>query len=328
MRETKRETSRETSREVNKRSWETRSWLPRWRYGRRLLWSGRDAWGDVEVVKSPLGATLHFGNSAVQGRLNLDEPWRPVTEYGTTMSAAVAFPAPFKRRITRSPQSPQSSQSPQSTQAPAQPNICLLGLGTGALAWTYYHLLPHAKLTAFELRGAVIEAARAQFKLDELIEQSGLVVQEGDAAHLINELPPRSQTLIAIDLFTSEGMAPALGDPSFWRSVARAIHPIGVVCINAWSGDRAKLKVITQALKRWVVPGGDLLSIDHVEFGNVGLFATPRPIEYAQVCARAARIDERLMGHRPWNPRQQRALRDAGMSGESVRERLERATRR
>ena len=79
-------------------TWRERLWLPRWRYGQRLLWSGQDEWGAVEVVKSPLGATLHFGNAAVQGRLNLNTPWRPVTEYGITMAAAAAFPEPISRR--------------------------------------------------------------------------------------------------------------------------------------------------------------------------------------------------------------------------------------
>ena len=122
-------------------SWETRSWLPRWRYGKRLLWSGHDSWGKVEVVKNVLGATLHFGNSAVQGRLNLEIPWRIVTEYGMTMSAAAAFPEPVRRRTHQT-----SSQIPPQALSlmPTQPKVCLLGLGTGALAWTYHHLLPHA----------------------------------------------------------------------------------------------------------------------------------------------------------------------------------------
>ena len=102
---------------------------------------------------------------------------------------------------------------------PAVPQICLLGLGTGALAWTYHHLMPHAQLSAIELRPAVIEVAQSTFGLSPL-STSKLKLITGDALEQISTLPASSQTIIAVDLFTSENMADCLLNPQLWKEVS------------------------------------------------------------------------------------------------------------
>ena len=280
---------------------------PRWRYGKRLLWRSEDRWGPVEVVNGPLGRALHFGGEALQGRCHFDLPWLPVAEYLKTMVGAAAFPPP------------QSRQSDHSL--PNHPSICLLGLGTGSLAWSYRHLMPHAKLVAVELRQAVIDAGRACFRIDEL----ELEVIHDDAANALQLLPIKSQTLIAIDLFMASGMVPILNRNDFWHAISKSIHPSGVVCVNTWSGDPQKFQELCELVKKWVCPGGDLLMVDHIGFGNVTLFAVPRPCELAQVIARAEHIDRAFAQAPPWNRKQQREADRVGLTKETLVERLTRA---
>lgn len=302
------------TRHHNRQSPEARRYggQPRWprrRYGRRLLWRGEDAWGEVEVVKSPLGAAMHFGSASLQGRLCLNEPWLPVAEYAVTMAGLAALPAPVSRV--------------SDSRAPLTPQVCLLGLGTGSLAWTYQHLLPSATLTALELRPAVIEAARACMRLDEL---SALRVIEGDADQTITTLEERSQTLIAVDLFTAQGMAEITGTSHLWRSVSRVLHPSGALCVNAWSGDLSRFRALLSLLERWVCPGGSLLSIDHLGFGNVVIFATPRPLEGRAMLTRASRVDQLLTPAQAWSRSMYREAERVGLSGESIMSRLRRAS--
>ena len=281
---------------------------PRWRYGRRLIWEGRDDWGIVEVVASPLGAALHFGNIGLQGRLCLDEPWRPIAEYAITMAGVAAFPAP----------QPRASQP----DLPRQPQVCLLGLGTGSLAWSYHRLLPHAELTAFELRPAVIDAAYACFRLSEI---SPLKVVEGDASDLISTLPERSQTIIAIDLFNESGMVDLLQRGTFWRQVSRALHPSGVLCLNAWSGQADLFNRIIDHIERWVSPGGIQVGVSHEGFGNVVIFATPRPYHLDDVLKRAHQVDQILSQGRKWSRKQLQELIRVGINSENIAQRLSRA---
>ena len=286
--------------------------LPTWRYGKRLLWRGYDQWGVVEVVEGFLGRGLHFGTHALQGRINRKQPWLPVAEYAATMTAAAAFPAPQKRKVKHD-------------DLPSQPQICFLGLGTGSLLWTYHYLMPHAKLKVIELRPAVIEVAQKLFRLDE-IESVELLV--GDAAERIRELPSKSQTIMLIDLFTSTGIADCLLDRSFWREVARVIHPTGVVCVNTWASRPELFTQVKECIHQAICPAGELYAIDHPTFSNIILFATPRLVDLDGVLKRSELIDDRLSPpqFRSSSKRRRwlREAEDAGLTGESISQRVQR----
>jgi spermidine synthase len=198
----------------------------------------------------------------------------------------------------------------------------LLGLGTGSLAWTYHYLLPHAELTALELRPAVIEAARERLRLNELTQ---LKVIEGDALTSISMLPERSQTLMAIDLFTDQGMAEVLHKAELWRQVSRVLHPSGALCLNAWSGQIELLRSLVNDIERWVCPGGLQVGVSHPGFGNVTVFVTPRPYQWSDILQRAQKVDVMLAQRRVWTRGQTREMRRVGLTQEGVVERLSRA---
>ena len=261
--------------------------FPTWRYGKRLIWRAHDQWGVVEAVDGYLGKELHFGSAALQGRINLEYPWLPVAEYGVSMSLAAAFPSP-QERISR-----YQSNTNVSTSTPAVPQVCLLGLGTGSLTWTYHHLMPHAQLTVIELRPAVIAVAKSTFGLNKL-SPSSLKIMQGDALEQITLLPTASQTLIAIDLFTADNMAECLLQPQFWRELSRIIHPVGVLCINTWGSRVECCLTIQNLIQKYICPGGDLYLLDHLNFTNEILFASPRAVDLQSVIKRSRVIESKL----------------------------------
>lgn len=290
--------------------------LPTWRYGRRLLWRAYDEWGVVEVVEGFLGRALHFGTASIQGRINRDYPWLPVAEYAKTMSIAAAFPSPISRTAQ------------ESIQAPRVPQVCLLGLGTGSLAWSYHHLLPHAELTVIELRATVIEAAKQYFRLDDLAQRTHLTILEGDALEQLGHLARGSQTLVAIDLFTASDMADCLNETQFWREVARVLHPRGVLCVNTWSSRPQACRFIHQMIEAHICPAGELYTLDHSGFSNLILFASPRPIELKSVLKRTEQIDEKLAWPEQKTARLQRKWKleadHVGLSRETISARAHR----
>lgn len=289
--------------------------FPTWRYGKRLLWRGYDEWGVVEVVEGHLGRGMHFGSASLQGRINRDLPWLPVAEYAISMSLAAAFPAPISR-----------TQNKSVLPISSVPQICLLGLGTGSLTWTYHHLMPKAQLTVIELRPAVIEVAQTLFGLEQLSSQLKLI--QGDALEKLSLVPTASQTLVAIDLFTANNMADCLLEPKFWRELARILHPLGVLCINTWGSRPEACAKIQAFIQQYICPAGDLYLLDHLSFTNEILFACPHPVDLAGVLKRSSVVESKL--HRPkhTSPRQKKRwdkeAEAAGLSFESIGQRAQR----
>ena len=215
---------------------------------------------------------MHFEGPAVQGRMLMDAPWFPVADYAMTLSISTALP--------------ELSTS-------TRPQVMLLGLGTGALAWTYHRLLPHAELCAVEIRPAVIDAARARFDWSTL-EAQGVRLEHLDALEALHQVSPQSQSLISVDLFLSDGPASLLFKEDFWRALQRALHPRGWVSINAWSSDPKHLIEINDALKTWVCPDGEISGIGHEYFGNIVIFAAPQQIPWGEILAQTYNIDRSL----------------------------------
>ena len=104
------------------------------------------------------------------------------------------------------------------------------------------------------------------------------------------------------------------------------IHPTGVVCINTWASRPELCLQIHDCVEETICPVGNLYAIDHRNFSNLILFATPDLVNIQDVCRRGQLIDERLSPPQfSSKSRQRRWLReseDAGLSGESISDRL------
>lgn len=276
-----------------------RAW---WRRGDPLLFTARDEWGEVQLTRSLLGRELRFDGGALQGRLDLNEPWVPLSEYAVSMALAPAL-------------------LPEARSPTARERVCLLGVGSGNLAWAYQRALPRASLTLVELREAVISLGRKGLKLGEL-PRSKVLVSPAEVA--LKSFEEASQDLIAVDLYLSHGMAPPLMTRAFWGDLFRSLSPEGVACVNVWSSDPEAYERLISLINASRGAARLTLALSHLSFSNVILFicAPPPPLEVLR--RRAAHLEERYQSATRLTRALRKARASAGLSGEPLTERVER----
>lgn len=281
-----------------------RSW---WRSRRPYLIRERDEWGEVQLVRAALGLELRFDDGALQGRLDPEEPWRPLSEYAVSMSLAPA--------LLSEPQSLLYDGS----RAPAQ--VCLLGVGTASLAWSYQRALPEAELHLVELREAVLKVARRGLRLGELPHRHELI---DSAERALPRFESGRFDLIAVDLFMSTGMAPALMSPSFWAELFRALKPEGLACVNLWSSDPEAYERLLELIRAHRGPERVTRALSHLSFSNVILFIGAPVVMGDELIRRAAALDELLGLDAPRSRRRQKKEERVGLSGEPLASRAAR----
>ena len=264
------------------------------------LWCERDAWGLIEIKRSPLGYELTFDGGALQGRLDVDEPWVPLSEYAVSMVAASAI-------CERPPR-----------------EVCVVGVGTASLAWSYQRLYPSAALTLIELRGEVIEGARACLGFDQLLKEGDQLLISPVEEALV-ELTSDRFDLTAVDIFAPSGMAPALSTPALWSELTRTLSPQGVLCLNLWSSDSERFQHLLSLARAHMSDHHVLWVIDHLEFSNVSLLLAPKGVSREEARLRALSYEQHVRSSAPLTRSRRKAMRSAGLSGEGLASRVERA---
>jgi len=279
-----------------------------WWRRKKVLLSLRDEWGEVQLTRGPLGRELRFDGGALQGRLNLAEPWVPLSEYAVSMALAPALLEP-----------PPDTEDPR--RDPDQ--VCLLGVGSGNLAWSYQRALPHAELTLVELREAVVKVARRGLRLSDLT-RSKVITSPAEVA--LRGFSEASLNLIAVDLFLSDGMAPPLKSQAFWGELFHSLHPRGVACVNLWSSDPEAYELLSERIRSRCGASRAIYSLSHLSFSNVVLFICPPLRALDDVIARATELDELLKSTAHKTRSLQRSRASAGLSEEPLADRASRLT--
>lgn len=285
---------------------QNRSFWSQWR--NPLLCTACDEWGEVQLNHAILGRELRFDGGALQGRLNLSEPWVPLSEYAVSMSLAPAFLPTF---------------NPLTQGDPCCAQVCLLGVGSGNLAWTYQRALPKADFTLVELRKAVIEVANQGLGLKDL-PHSKVLIKPAELA-----LPCFEEAffnLIAVDLFLSHGMAHPLMTSQFWGELFKCLSPQGVACVNLWSSDQEAFETILEMIRLHCGLARVIFSLSHLSFSNVILFICSPQITLQQVIRRATFLDHHLKSTMAPTRKIRKAQIEAGLSGEPLPDRAARLT--
>ncbi|MEW6037956.1 MAG: hypothetical protein AB1648_06880 [Pseudomonadota bacterium] len=222
---------------------------PSGKFGGTLVHFARDAYGSIEVVDAFGVRTLHFDTPARQSSMCLQEPDRVELPYVRAMLSALLF-------------------------HPEPSDVLLLGLGGGSLAKVLFQHFPACRIDVVEQRGVVVEAAHRFFglpvhpRLSVTVGDAGEFVKEAGAAE---RLP--SYDLILADLFDGEGMAPPVGEESFYLDCAGALRKDGVFGINLWGSQTAVCSRVLEMMRksfagplfRLAVPGrGNLIGFSLV----------------------------------------------------------------
>lgn len=187
---------------------------------------------------------MHFSDSAIQSRMQLQRPDALVLEYTRTMMGFLLFD-------------------------PAPGHIAMIGLGGGSIAKFCHRHLPDTHLTVVEINPHVI-ALRERFKVPP--DGPRFRVEHDDGARFVANTPHRFDVLL-IDAFDAEGMPESLGTRRFYDDCADVLQPGGLLVVNLHASHPhvpVYLDRITAAL------GGALLRVDDRDGTNSVAFAARR----------------------------------------------------
>ncbi|MEC4748550.1 spermine synthase [Methylomicrobium sp. Wu6] len=179
----------------------------------RLIYQSHDDDGVIEVVEQNGVRSLHFGSSARQSSIRLDDPENLELAYLRAMNSWMLF-----------------KNAPE--------HGLLLGLGGGSLARHLLYHFPDCRLVAVEYRKDVVKVARSHFGLP-LDKRLKVILDDG--GHYVRR---RSETLqgyfclLFVDIFDHDGMSPSLSNIEFFDACRALLTDDGMLVVNLWNTDK------------------------------------------------------------------------------------------
>lgn len=231
-------------------------------YGASLVAETADDYGAIQVVELGPYRALYFDSPSCQGRLHMEKPWQPASEYLRSLICATAM-APQVRRVL------------------------ILGLGPGALIHCLREIYPDVVIDSVELRQIVFEAARDHFNLPN-DDQVNYVLK--DATHFVKQTPRELYDLIIVDMAMSDSISPLLVQPGFWMHTLSHLDPLGVICANLWRGSQHRFEWIFNRLGSCLKTPPIVLR--HRQIDNMVVFGSPVVLEGIEVIEFRKRVIE------------------------------------
>ncbi len=116
--------------------------------------------------------------------------------------------------------------------------LLFFGLGGGCMATCLHHNYPQSKLTAIELRQAVIDAAYQYFRLpeDERLEVLNMDIQE-----YFDEVESMQADIIFSDIYSAVGVDDQQLTLKYVEECHRLLSNNGWLVMNFWSSNRKKM---------------------------------------------------------------------------------------
>lgn len=182
------------------------------RYGGRLIYEDRDDDGIVEVIDNGFLRSLHFGSDPRQSCMSLDNPDELVLAYVRAMTSWQLF----------------------------RPNLAgevlMVGLGGGSLAKYLFQHFPECRLRIVEYRRSVVALARRYFAFPVDPRINILIGDGGDYICRNRAGQENRYSLMIVDAFDFEGVAPSIAQPGFFQAAQAVLADDGILIINLWGG--------------------------------------------------------------------------------------------
>lgn len=184
-----------------------------YKYDGHVIHQSHDDDGILEIVERHGVRSLHFGTHSRQSSMQLADPDILVLDYVRAMSCWLLFKETLDEAL-------------------------IVGLGGGSLAKYLLHHFPDCRLCAVEYRKSVVKIARSHFGLP-LDSRLKVVIDDGG-----NYVRQRTETLrekfslIFLDAFDHDGMAPSLRNIAFFDACKLLLKPDGLLIINLWATDK------------------------------------------------------------------------------------------
>jgi len=179
----------------------------------RLIYQSHDDDGVIEVVEQNGVRSLHFGSSARQSSLRVDDPEKLELTYLRAMNSWMLF-----------------------KDAPEQG--LLLGLGGGSLARHLLYHFPDCRLVAVEYRKDVVRVARSHFGLPLDKRLKVIVDDGGEYVRRRVETLRGYFSLLFVDIFDHDGMSPSLSNIAFFDACRALLKDDGMLVVNLWRTDK------------------------------------------------------------------------------------------
>jgi spermidine synthase len=225
----------------------------------------------IEVSEEDGVRYLHFGTHWIQGAMRIARPWSLELEYTRDLM--------FPLLLRATPTWPRSA--------------LVIGLGAASVPRFLYRYFPRTSQTVVECEPAVVDVARASFRLPA--ERARLRVEIGDGADYMIA-SDRQFDWIIVDGFDAKGRAGALDTLPFYCNCLARLTDRGIVAVNlltwrhALRGSLARLRAAF---------GTNFATLPPCDSGNVialasGGAALSAPIDTLRQAAVRLRAQTRL----------------------------------
>ena len=231
-------------------------------YGARLIDDSKDEYGGIQVVELGPYRALYFDSPSCQGRLHMEKPWLPASEYLRSILCATAM-------------------------APKVNRVLILGLGPGALIHSLRYLYPEVEIHTVELRKIVYQAAIDHFALPQ---DEKTFYHLMDATHFVKASPQELFDLVIVDMAMSDSISPLLVQPGFWQHSLSHLDSLGVICANLWRGSQHRFEWIFNRLGSCLKTPPVVLR--HRQIDNMVVFGSPTVLEGVEVIEFRRRVTE------------------------------------
>ena len=182
------------------------------KYDGHLIHESYDDEGIIEIVEQKGVRSLHFGSQAKQSSMSLAEPDKLHLDYVRAMTSWLLF----KETL--------------------DDEALLVGLGGGSLT---KHLLQHFEnchLKVIEYRKDVVKIARSFFGLPLDPKLKIIVDDGGEYIKQRYETYREHYSLVFIDAFDHEGVAPSVRSEAFFDACKALLKKDGILIMNLWGG--------------------------------------------------------------------------------------------
>lgn len=183
-----------------------------YRYDGLVIYQHHDDEGILEVVESHGVRSLHFGSTAKQSSIDLNDPETLQLPYARAMSSWLLFNDSVEEAL-------------------------VVGLGGGSLTRFLLYHFPDCKVRAVEYRDSVVKIARSHFGLPL---DARLKVVVGDGGHYIRQQAQSGEGrygLILLDAFDVDGLAQSIASAAFFDACKLLLKSDGVLAINLWGSE-------------------------------------------------------------------------------------------
>ncbi|MCH1929696.1 methyltransferase domain-containing protein [Shewanella sp. A25] len=208
-----------------------------------LLHETQDEYGVIRVLDYGDSRVLSFGDNDEQSKILKTSPHLPQHTYVQAMLLVLLFCKPK--------------------------SAIVLGLGGGALIHALRNFDAAIKLTAVELRPAVIELAKRYFQLP-IGKKLNLI--NGNAITFLENPDHKKVDVIFADIYSAKGVDSAQLSPSFLENCTKLIKPNGYLVLNCWKEHSQNRELLSDLKQHFVHIDACLTS-----GGNWVIFASQTP---------------------------------------------------